>query len=186
MNTSIITSESSSLPNELIIKIVHYMDEKTIIEFTGTCKFVKRFNFMKYVLPYNFLYKYNTYMYNYIKNMRMTRMIWDEYNEGFMKYINYDFNIYIKSLVSIFNTINNENTTKRIRSQTNIIYKKSYITRHQSIREPIHKETHKFKLSRESAHRRRIETKQHSVMNINQMSYIYLRNRYFNVLALIY
>ena len=60
MNTSIITSQTNSLPYELIIKLVYYLDEKTMTDFITTCKYIKGFNFNKLLLPYRIIYDFDT------------------------------------------------------------------------------------------------------------------------------
>ena len=72
MNTSIITSNSNSLPCELIIKLVYYLDEETITDFVTTCKFVKSFYFTKLLMPYKIVYKFDSEYYTQKNIVKMS------------------------------------------------------------------------------------------------------------------
>lgn len=181
MNTSIITSQTNSLPSELIIKLIYYLDEKTLSEFSSTCVFIQNFNFKKLLIPYKVLYDYDM-KYVIDKNNIL------EWFEHTLKriYDNNSMNDYLKDLCDTFDTIANNNISDRIKKSSDIIYSNLSVNRHQSIRCPVNRETHDFRIDNKPTDRRYIKTKLHSIMNINKFTYTHLRRNHFTVLGLIY
>ena len=181
MNTSIITSQTNSLPCELIIKIIYYLDEKTISEFATTCKFVNTFNFSGLLLPYKIIYNIGTAYYIHKQNI-----IQSFKNTLSSMYQNYNVKYYIIDLIDVFNNLSRYNIKDRIKSKTNNIYSINGPNRHQCLRHPINRTTHQFRIDEKPTDRRYIYTKLHSILNINKFTYTYLRKHHFNILALIY
>ena len=180
MNTSIITSQTNSLPRELIIKLIYYLDEETISAFATTCAFVKAFNFNAIMLPYKIINNFET---RYTPHQSMTAWFKNNIRSS---YINYDMTYYLKDLIDTFDTITQSNITKRIKTQRNSSYSVSTPNRHQCLRNPIQRDTHQFRIDEKPTHRRYINTKLHCILNINRFTYSHLRRNHFTVLALMY
>jgi len=181
MNTSIISSPSNSLPNELIIKLVYYLDEKTISVFTTTCKYVKEFNFGKLLIAYKIMHEYRQSF--YVNNHNVLTWFAETLNHC---YYNNSVKHYIQDLIDICDKISIYNVKHRIKTATSILYSNSSTNRHQCIRHPINRDTHQFRIDGRPTDRRYIKTKLHCILNINRFTYSYLRKKHFTVLALIY
>ena len=180
MNTSIITSNSNSLPCELIIKLVYYLDEETITDFVTTCKFVKSFYFTKLLVPYKIVYKFDS---EYYTQKNIVKWFYKNIKQ---MYHTYSVKYYLKDLIDAFDKINNVYITDRIKPVGNKMYSINDVNRHQCIRHPINRNRHQFRIDERPTDRRYIKTNLHCILNINRFTYSYLREKHFTVLGLIY
>ena len=181
MNTSIITSQTNSLPRELIIKLVYYLDEESLSNFTTTCKFINEFNFGNLLIPYKIVYDYEDAYYMGNENIA------DWFKKTLTAiYYNNNLKHYLQDLVDTCDKISIYNITGRIKTVSHIIYSNLSTTRHQCIRIPIDRDSHQFRIDERPTDRRYIKSKQHCILNINRFTYSFLRNKHFSVLALMY
>lgn len=167
-----------SLPTELIIKLIYYLDEKTLSDFIQISKYIYRYNFAKVLIPYKIIY-------NIDKSSKNRVLKWLNYKF----YKDYDinsFNVYINDLSNALNKINKYNIDERIKLPSNIIYSIRDLKRHQCLIYPIDKATHKFRYDKKATDRRFIISNQHCILNINEITYKFLRKKHFDILALIY
>ena len=181
MNTSIITSQTNSLPRELIIKLIYYLDEETISAFATTCAFVKAFNFGALLLPYKIIYDFKTPYYIHKQSI----VYWFRTNIKSV-YISDKIIYYLKDLIDTIDNITQNNISKRIKTSKNQCYSVTEPNRHQCLRHPINRDSHQFRIDEKPTHRRYINTKLHCILNINRFTYSHLRRNHFTVLALMY
>lgn len=181
VTTSIFTSNQNSLPYELIIKLIYYLDSSSIKEFSNTCSYIKKYNFYRVLIPYKILdtYEYRDILYSCnIKdwfNKNINLLYFEDNN-----YSNNNILMLIEDLICIIdNTIIQNISTRIYFTNSNIMYSK---------RQYIHKNLKNTSIETLlNLEKKEISNvRLHEILRIPAIMYRRLRRSNFNVLALMY
>ena len=176
IDNSNISIRINSLPCELLIKLVYYLDKDSIIHFNIICQYIKNYNFCKLLLPYKILY-----MYDLKDNIEKHSLEYWFKNEMNPVYINKDIIYYIKDLKYILDNVIIQNVGKRIHRPGHILYNILSFNIHRNLRRTFMvNETELINNIKYT------ETRLHIIFRINRFTYTYMRKNHLTVLALMY
>ena len=175
-----ITSNHKSLPYELIIKLIYYLDSASIKNFNSTCVYIKKYYFYKVLVPYRILETYEDKEVLYscdIKNwFKDFNLLYFENNNS----VNINIYLLIKDILDIIDNTIIQNISNRIhRRLYHIMYNKK-----QYIHPALKNITMESLLNTNQKEKRNIRL--HEIFRIPIIIYRKLRRDSFNVLALMY